>query len=150
MTIIAIEQGRPRIAAMTRDYREIQEIVGGFFTTFFTIKSPAGGGRLLTGYVHDEGMYERLPTDIGVVYREKYSIPLFGNAVIGAVDSSGESQPLLDAEVKAIINQIYYHADGDDILFPIVEDDNFDPNKFHIATVRAIFRLDKLAGQEDN
>ena len=151
MTIIAIEQGRPRVAQMTADYQDIQNIVGGFFTTFFTVRSPDGKGRLLTGYVHDEGMYERLPTDIGVVYGDKRAIPLFGNAVIGAIDAGGESQPLSETEVSAIFRELYRNEDGEEIFFPILEQMEDTPDhRIPFIAVKTVFRVDKLAAQGDN
>lgn len=78
----------------------IQEAVGGYFESGFTIPSPRGEPYALTGYVNDEGLLIRLPIHIAIRYPNGYVTLLAGSMMMQGLDTStGESEWLTPEEV---------------------------------------------------
>lgn len=79
-------------------HEAINEIVGGWFCIAFDVIGPQA--RMLTGYVHDEGLLLQLPFNVAITYPNGYAnTALVGPMVIMATDAAGESQPLSDVEI---------------------------------------------------
>lgn len=84
--------------ALTLD--AMQESVGGWICPAFTIPSPRGGSFAITGYVDDEGLLKELPLTALRVHPEGRD-PLVGPLlVVGLDQSTGETVPLTDAEIR--------------------------------------------------
>lgn len=82
---------------------EMQKVVGGLIEPMFTIPSPEGGSRCLTGYVNEEGLLLSLPMFgfVGPSHRECF--PFAGNMlVVGLDDKTGDTVPLTDAELEMV------------------------------------------------
>ena len=76
----------------------MQEIVGGYIEAAFTIPSPFGKGRAVTGYVNEEGMLLGLDTFMTFNGR-----PFCGPCIVIGLDyNSGESIPLSVQEIEWI------------------------------------------------
>ena len=78
-----------------------QHEVGGYIEAAFTVPSPDGGNRYVTGYVNEEGLLMGL--DICMML--KSGQPLAGPCIITGLDySTGETVPLSENEIRWVQN----------------------------------------------
>ena len=79
------------------DLESLQQEVGGYIEAAFTVPSPDGGSRFVTGYVNEEGLLLSLPMCLITADGNSYS----GNCIIVGLDySTGETVPLSATELK--------------------------------------------------
>lgn len=73
----------------------LQEMVDGYIEAAFTVPSPDGGSRYVTGYVNEEGAINDM--DICLVVNNR---ALFGPCIITGLDyASGDSHALSETEI---------------------------------------------------
>jgi hypothetical protein len=76
--------------------KSLQQEVGGMIEAAFTVPSPDGGNRYVTGYVNEEGLLIGLPMCLLTADGNSYS----GNCIIIGLDySTGETIPLSATEL---------------------------------------------------
>lgn len=74
----------------------LQNEVGGYIEAAFTVPSPDGGSRFVTGYVNEEGLLLSLPMCLITADGNSYS----GNCIIVGLNSStGDTVPLSATEL---------------------------------------------------
>lgn len=78
--------------------QELQGVVGGLIEPMFTIPSPLGNGRQITGYVNEEGLMIGLPI-MGAVHDESGYREFAGNMVVTALDSNGDTLRMVEKEI---------------------------------------------------
>ena len=89
-------------ARMPPKLDEMQSVVGGLIEPMFTVPSPEGGERMLTGYANEEGLLIGLPM-LGWYQDERGSFPFAGNMVITALDySTGDTVTMTEKETEAV------------------------------------------------
>lgn len=84
---------------------KMQEIVGGYIAPAFTIPSPMGKGREITGYVNDEGLCIGLPQFIIMTGIGGYQ-GLAGNMLILGLSKTGKTVTLHPDEVSFMMKRI--------------------------------------------
>jgi hypothetical protein len=76
--------------------KSLQKEVGGYIEAAFTVPSPDGGSRFVTGYVNEEGLLLGLPMCLITADGNSYS----GNCIIVGLDySTGDTVPLSATEL---------------------------------------------------
>lgn len=76
--------------------KSLQKEVGGYIEAAFTVPSPDGGDRFVTGYVNEEGLLLGLPMCLITADGGTYS----GSCIIVGLDySTGETVPLSATEL---------------------------------------------------
>lgn len=77
----------------------LQKEVGGYIEAAFTVPSPEGGSRYVTGYVNEEGLLRGLPMCLITADGNSYS----GNCIIVGLDyKTGETVPLTARELARV------------------------------------------------
>jgi hypothetical protein len=81
---------------------QLQVAVSGYIEPMFTVPSPEGHHRELTGYVNEAGLIIGLP--IFSCVRDAYGVrPFAGNMVITALTKSGNTALLSDVEMGWLV-----------------------------------------------
>ena len=76
--------------------KSLQNEVGGYIEAAFTVPSPDGGSRFVTGYVNEEGLLIGLPMCLITTDGNSYS----GNCIIVGLDyKTGDTVPLSATEL---------------------------------------------------
>ena len=76
--------------------KSLQNEVGGYIEAAFTVPSPDGGSRFVTGYVNEEGLLIGLPMCLITADGNSYS----GNCIIVGLDyKTGDTVPLSATEL---------------------------------------------------
>lgn len=104
---------------------DLQHTVGGYIDAAFTVPSPLGNGRAITGYVHDEGLLMSLPVSALVAYPMGERAPLVGPLLVTGLDqTSGKTVPLTPDEIAWFYDRLHgatlLEADGPRIV-PVID-----------------------------
>lgn len=92
--------------AMPPKLDQLQKIVGGYIEPAFTVVSPLGGHRCITGYVNEEGLLIDLPRFI-FLSSVRYHTYLAGNmAIVGLDTSTGKTVTLTEDEIEWVKRHI--------------------------------------------
>lgn len=117
MLALVIKEGKLERRDIPDTLDALQEIVGGWIQEFFTKRSPLSEGAI-TGYVNEEGLFEQLPINFGVVHGPDYIVPLAGDAVIVGLDTRGGSRGLTTEEADLLTARYVRPTSG---VCPVIE-----------------------------
>lgn len=116
MLSLIVSEQKPTVELVETDgslsLNSMQKVVGGYITPAFTIPSPDGSGRLVTGYVNDEGLLMNLRIGIYLRHGSKDEVdfvPLAGSMVFSALTGDGETAELSETEKDYIRKMITFY-----------------------------------------